>query len=423
MEHNHTIVIGAGQAGLALSACLTERGHEHVVLERGRIAERWLSERWDSLRLLTPNWMTRLPGYAYRGDDPDGFMTGRETARFFADYAAASGAPVRDETAVIRLAPCDHGFVVETTNGMLRARNVVIATGWCDRPAVPAAARSLPPRIEQIVPGAYRNPGQVPPGGVLVVGASATGVQIAHELRQWGCRDVILAVGSHRRVPRRYRGLDIFWWLDQLGTFDRTIDDVSDSQAARNEPSLQLVGRPDHSDLDLACLQEQGVVLVGRLTGIDGTRAFFDRGVGAAVLGSEVRMRRLLARIDRFAERSGLAAEVLDPHPIRSVRAVTEFDSLDLAATGIRSVVWATGYRRQYPWLELPILDERGEICQRRGVTPFAGAYVLGQRFQYRRSSNFIDGVGRDAAYVADHIVARARRATLSFHDSGGDHP
>jgi putative flavoprotein involved in K+ transport len=247
-------------------------------------------------------------------------------------------------------------------------------------------------------------------------------VQIAHELRQWGCRDVILAVGSHRRVPRRYRGLDIFWWLDQLGTFDRTIDDVADPRAARSEPALQLVGRPDHDDLDLACLQDQGVALVGRLAGIDGTRAFFDRGVGATVVASEVRMRRLLARIDRFAERSGLAAEVLDPHPIRTVRAVAELDSLDLATAGIRSVVWATGYRRRYPWLELPILDGHGEICQRRGVTPVAGAYVLGQRFQYRRNSNFIDGIGRDAAYVADHIVARAaRRTTLSFHDSSGD--
>lgn len=423
METTHTIVIGAGQAGLALSACLTERGHEHLLLERGRVAERWHSERWDSLRLLTPNWMTRLPGYAYAGPDPDGFMTARQTARFFADYAAAFAAPVREQTDVIRLTRCDERFVVDTTTGAVAARNVVIATGWCDQPAIPPAGRALSPQIRQIVPSAYRNPAQVPDGGVLVVGASATGVQIAHELAEHG-RDVILAVGSHRRVPRRYRGLDIFWWLDQLGTFDRTIDEVDDPWAARHEAALQLVGRPDHLDLDLPHLQALGVTLVGRLVGIDGTRARFDGAAAATIAAADAQMRRLLARIDAFAERAGLAAEVLAPVPIETVQPFTDVDSIDLAAAGVGSVVWATGYRRSYPWLELPILDARGEIRQRRGVTPVPGAYVLGQRFQHFRNSNFIDGVGRDATYLADHIVATAtRRPTSPLPDPIGERP
>ena len=423
METTHTIVVGAGQAGLAMSACLSERGHEHVLLERGRIAERWHSERWDSLRLLTPNWMTRLPGYSYVGPDPDGFMTARQTARFFADYAAAVTAPVRERTEVIRLSQVDDGFVVDTTTGALRANNVVIATGWCDQPAIPAAGRALSPDIRQIVPGEYRNPAQVPSGGVLVVGASATGVQIAHELAEHG-RDVVLAVGAHRRVPRRYRGLDIFWWLDQLGTFDRTIDDVDDPWAARTEAALQLVGRPDRTDLDLPHLQDQGIRLTGRLLGIDGTRACFDRNVAATIAAADAQMERLLSRIDDHAERSGLAAEVLEPVPFRTVRPFRAMESLDLAAAGVRSVVWATGYRRRYPWLDLPILDRRGEIRQRRGVTPVAGAYVLGQRFQHYRNSNFIDGVGRDATHLADHIVARASgRATPPLPDPIGERP
>jgi putative flavoprotein involved in K+ transport len=407
MDTTHTIVIGAGQAGLAASACLTERGHDHVVLERGRVAERWLSERWDSLRLLTPNWMTRLPGYRYTGREPDGFMTARETAQFFEGYAAACAAPVREHSDVVRLTRQDRGFVVTTTTGRLSARNVVIATGWCDRPAIPDAARCLAPRIHQVVPTTYKNPSDLPEGGVLVVGASATGVQLAAELREAG-RTVVLAVGSHHRMPRQYRGLDSFWWLEQLGSFDRTVDDVDDPWAARFEPALQLAGRPDRTDVDLPFLQSLGVVLVGRLRGVDDTQAFFDPDVSATIAAADARLLHFRSRVDDLVERSGLSSEVLDPEPATTVRPLARVDGLDLVGMGIRTVVWATGYRRRYPWLELPVLDRRGEIAQRRGVTPVPGAYVLGQRFQHHRNSNFIDGVGRDAEYVADHIHARA---------------
>ena len=274
MPTTDTIVIGAGQAGLAASYCLADRGVDHVVLERGRVAERWRSERWDSLRLLTPNWMSRLPGWSYTGPDVHGYMTTTEVVDYFQGYADATSAPVIEHSAVLHLAAGDDGFGVTTTADQWRAANVVIATGWCDQPALPTMARHLDPAIAQVAPAAYRNQGSLPDGGVLIVGASATGVQLADELAVAG-RPVVLAVGGHTRLPRLYRGMDIFWWLERIGSLDRTVDQLPDPDAARHEPSLQLVGRPDHRNLDLAVLQKAGVELAGRLTGIDGHHASF----------------------------------------------------------------------------------------------------------------------------------------------------
>jgi putative flavoprotein involved in K+ transport len=336
-------------------------------------------------------------------------MAAPEVATFFGRYATSFDAPIHEHTNVQRLAGSGDGFVVTTDQGRFRSDNVVIATGWCDRPAIPDAARHLSPRIHQVVPASYRSPEQLPDGGVLVVGTSATGVQLADELRASG-REVTLAVGSHTRMPRRYRGMDIFWWLEMIGTFDRSIDDVRDVVAARSEPSLQLVGRPDHSTLDLATLQASGVQLVGRLTDADGSRVSFDTNLRAVTKVAEVKLALTLARIDDAVKRHGLSSEVLEAEPVASVEPVPDVASLDLAATGVRTIVWATGHRRSYEWLHLPILDDRGEIVQYRGVTPIAGAYVLGQRFQHFRNSNFIDGIGRDAQYVADHICRTHHR-------------
>jgi len=409
----NTIVIGGGQAGLALSHCLTGLGVEHVVLEAGRVAQRW-HERWDSLRLLTPNWMTRLPGWTYHGPDPDGFMTAAETAAFFAAYARSFAAPVLERTPVRRVRQHGDRFVVEGNGVTFGAVNVVVATGWADRPAVPAAARHLSGGVAQLTPTHYRRPADLPDGAaVLVVGASATGVQLADELHRSG-RPVTLAVGSHTRMPRRYRGRDAFWWLDRTGSFDKTIDDCPDPVAARNEPSLQLVGRPAGAgagagwpDLDLPSLHAAGVRLVGRLRSIDGTRVGFAPDLGATAAAADGRMARSLARIDAAIDRLGLPAEPVGSPPARLALDDDPPTGIDLAAAGIRTVVWATGYRRAYPWLGVPVLDRRGEIVQRRGVTPVPGLYVLGQRFQHHRNSNFIDGVGRDAAYVAIHLAHR----------------
>jgi putative flavoprotein involved in K+ transport len=405
-----TVVIGAGQAGLAVSRCLAERGVDHVVVERGRVAERWRSERWNSLRLLTPNWMSRLPGWSYTGPDPHGYMTASEVIGYLEGYATASHAPIHDETTVVRVSHGDVGFDVVTTRRSWRAANVIVATGWCDEPAVPAAARNLDHGIARVAPSAYRNPDSLPQGNVLVVGASATGVQLADELVRSG-RHVVLAVGSHTRLPRTYRGMDIFWWLDQMGTFDRTIDELPDPLVARGEPSVQLVGRPDHADLDLDTLQRGGVHLAGRLAGIDGQHVRFGCDLAATTSTADTRMLRVLDDIDQHIAATGLAGEVLDREVPSSITPTEPLARLDLRSHGITSVIWATGHRRTYPWLDVPVLDEGGEIRQRRGITPAPGLYVLGQRFQHHRSSNFLDGVGRDAAFVASHIARRHRTA------------
>jgi putative flavoprotein involved in K+ transport len=347
--------------------------------------------------------MTRLPGYSYCGPDPDGFMAATQAADLLDRYAASFAAPVLEHTTVTCLRPTDDGFSVATDAGDFRSRNVVIATGWCDRPAIPAVSRHASTAIHQVAPSSYRNPDDLPSGGVLVVGASATGLQLAEELHLSG-RPVTLAVGSHSRMPRTYRGMDAFWWLDLIGSLDKTIDDVTDSVAARNEPSLQLVGRIDHRMLDLATLQAKGVRLVGRLIGLDGRRATFADDANTSVAAAERRLDGVLRRVDEAIERLGLTREVLAPDRPCAVAPIPQCDTLDLTAVGITSIVWATGYRRPYEWLELPILDRRGEIAQYRGVTPVPGAYVLGQRFQHHRNSNFIDGVGRDARFVAEHI-------------------
>ena len=250
---------------------------------------------------------------------------------------------------------------------------------------------------------------------MLVVGASATGVQLAEELRAAG-RHVVLAVGRHSRVPRRYRGMDIFWWLERIGALDRTIDEMPDQVAARHEPSLQLVGRPDHRTVDLATLQAAGVELAGRLVSLDGHRARFAGDLAANVMAADVRPRRVLRRIDRAHRRAPASAtRCSSPEPLSIVStAGIARRARPAAPRASRSIVWATGHRRVYDWLQIPVLDARGEIRQRRGVTPVPGLYVLGQRFQHRRNSNFIGGVGRDAAHVADAHHPPHRRAPRS---------
>ncbi len=413
-----TLVIGAGQAGLAASRCLSDRNVEHLVLDRGRIAERWRSERWDSLRLLTPNWMTRLPGYEYEGPEPDGFMTAGETAVFFEEYARVSAAPVIQHVEVVDLSGSDDCFTAITTAGPFTCRNVIIATGWCDKPAVPTFVQQLPAHVDRVTPAAYRNPSQLAPGPVLVVGASATGVQLAHEIAASG-RDVTLAVGSHQRMPRCYRGMDTYWWLDRLGFFDRTIDEVRDPLAARAEPSAQLVGDPDRRTLDLQALSDSGVRLVGRLVGCDTDRFYFDDSLAQNLARADERLNQLLDRIDAAIAVNGLAGEVLAPHRLPPVRLPADPIPTELRGAEVRTVVWATGYRRSYTWLRLPVLDRQGEIIQRRGITPVPGVYVLGQRFQHYRNSSFIDGVGRDAAFVVDHIDSRRASSRSQFAQLG----
>jgi len=403
MEYTDTVIIGGGQAGLAMSRCLWERGAKHVVLERGRVGERWRSERWDSLRLLTPNWQSRLPHWHYQGDDPDGYMTTKDFIEHLENYARSFNAPVHDGTTVLAVESLARRcYRVTTDRGIWAARNVVIATGHCGVPWVPPIASGLASDLFQIVPSNYRNPDQLPAGNVLVVGASATGAQLAEELSGAG-RSVTLAVGRHTRLPRTYRGRDILWWIDTMGGFMAPADPAEESES----PAPQLVGAPDNRSIDVGMLQEQGVRLTGKLTDVVGHRVRFDDGLAEIVRAADEQMAATLAKIDEFSTIMGLddrfgPGEVVAPTMLRP--APTE---LDLRAEGINTVVWATGYRRSYPWLKVPVLDERGEIRHRGGVTEEPGLYVLGLRFQRRKNSNFIDGVGNDAAELTRHLIER----------------
>lgn len=406
MRRTGVVVVGGGQAGLAMSRVLGERGIDHVVLERGRIGERWRSERWDSLRLLTPRWQSRLPGFAYRGPDPDGFMSKHELIRYLEAYARSFGAPV-ERAAVTSVARAGAGYRVDCDGGPWAAGAVVVATGHCHHARVPAWASGLPRAMVQVVPTRYRNPGQLPEGGVLVVGASATGVQLASELQRSG-RPVTLAVSRHARMPRRYRGRDILWWYDALGVGRQRAEAVADLESARAAPSLQLVGSPEHRTLDLAVLRGEGVRLVGRALGAAGGRVSLSDDLAESVHAADERLARFLARIDAYVTEHGIAAPPAEP--LRRMAPGPTPDTLDLRAEGIRSVVWAAGYRRSYPWLRVPVLDDRGEIRHQGGVTPAPGLYVLGLPLLRRRSSTWLDGVGDDARELAEHLSARLGR-------------
>lgn len=409
MPRTDTVIIGAGHAGLAMSRCLAARGLDHVVLERGSVGQRWRTARWDSFRLLTPNWLSRLPGWVYAGPEPDGFMTAAEFADHLSGYARSFDAPVRPHTPVTRVERTPIGFRVCTDRGDWATRTVVIATGYHSRAKVPDLAAGLAPGIAQITASHYRSPSSLPDGGVLVVGASASGVQIAYELALAG-RRVVLAVGGHTRLPRRYRGRDILWWLDRTGALDRDIDHVPDAAAARAEPSLQLVGTSDGRGVDLGVLRATGVRLAGRLRTLDGTVAGFAGDLADTIVAAQDRLIRVLGEIDRYAAATpGTAAGPPDPPP--AIAAPATPSTVDLRRAGISAVVWATGFRPSYPWLAVPALDPDGRIRHRRGVTAVPGLYAIGLRFQSRRNSTFIDGARHDAAYLADRVTAlRTRR-------------
>lgn len=406
MERTNTLIIGAGQAGLAMSHCLSELGIDHVVIERGKVAQRWRTQSWDSLHLLTPNWMTRLPGFQYDGPNPDGFMSVPELIAFFERYAGSSDAPVVTDTAVQSVERSTTGFRVVTSRGEWSASSVVVATGYCDLPAIPPESRNVAPSVLQIAAPDYRRPELLPAGGVLIVGAAATGVQLADEIQRSG-RQVTLSVGRHTRLPRLHRGRDILWWLDRLGVLSQSADEVEDIDRSRHQPSMQLVGRSDRASLDLRILHDAGVRLVGRIRSVDGHRARLADDLVSTTSAADIKMADVLTRIDQFIATTGIEAGPPEPFTPTWPLAAGTPTRLDLNHEGIETVIWATGCRRTYPWLHVPVLDARGEIRHIGGITSEAGLYVLGMSFQRQRNSSFIDGVGRDAWVIA-HEIARS---------------
>jgi putative flavoprotein involved in K+ transport len=400
-----TVVVGAGHAGLAMSRCLADRAIDHVVLERGRVANSWRTERWDSLRLLTPNWQSRLPGFGYEGDDPDGYRTMPETVAFIDAYAEAISAPVETNTRVTSVKADGDGYLVATDRGDWRCRSVVLATGACNIPRVPKIAEAVPAGIASVTPREYRNPDQLAEGGVMVVGASATGIQLAEEIHRSG-RPVTLAVGEHVRAPRTYRGRDIQWWMDKAGVLDERYTEIDDIVRARKVPSIQLVGTPARSTIDLNTLRGLGIKLRGKLAGIADGKAQFSGSLKNQCALADLKMNRLLDTIDAFANQSGLDGAVDPPNRLPP----TEVEDspplgMDLRSGEIRTILWATGYRPDYSWLDLPVTDRKGQIVHDGGVIANApGAYVLGLQFLRRRKSALIDGAGADARDLAQHL-------------------
>ncbi|MBY5164379.1 NAD(P)-binding domain-containing protein [Salsipaludibacter albus] len=412
--HTTVVIVGAGQAGLAMSQRLSHHGVEHVLLERGTVANSWRTERWDSLRLLTPNWMTRLPGPTTAvGEDPDGFMRAGQVVTMLDDYRRAIDAPVVTGVTVTAVRRAGTGYVVESPQGRWEAAAVVVATGAASIPRIPALASAVPNQVDQLSPIHYRAPERLDGGPVLVVGASASGAQLAEELALSG-REVVLAVGDHVRLPRTHRGMDIHWWLDAVGILDDRIGDRSDPDRARRLPSLQLVGSPGRRNLDLARLQDLGVVLAGRLASITSGRATFDESLPATTSAADARMGRLLDRIDAHAIEAGLHDELEAPSRPAPIRVGPGPGAIDLAGFG--TVVWATGFRTCHDWLPAAALDDSGGLRHDGGVGEMPGLYVLGLPFLRRRKSTFIDGVGPDATELAAHLVAMLARRPVPTH-------
>ncbi|MCG8370948.1 MAG: NAD(P)-binding domain-containing protein [Proteobacteria bacterium] len=393
-----------------MSRLLSTRGVEHVVLERGEVANSWRKERWDSLRLLTPNWQTRLPGCAYDGNDPDGYMSVGELIQFLDDYAANTNAPIVTGCEVTSVRQVAEHYRVTTHRVTWTARAVVLATGACNAPSVPKAADELPATITQLTPFDYRSPESVPEGGVLVVGASATGLQLADELLKSG-RDVSLAAGEHVRMPRRYRGKDIFYWMTQCGIHDQCYTDVEDIVRGRRLPSPQLVGSSDQPILDLNYLKDRGAGIAGRFMCVRNGQAQFSGSLGNVCALADLKMQRLLKLIDETADRDGApAAETFAP------TRVDDDPMLNLDLESVNSVIWATGFRPDYSWVDVDVFDRKGQLRHDGGIVDSAGLYVLGLPLMRRRKSSFIFGIEDDARDIVDHLTgyltSHVRRAS-----------
>ena len=396
------LVVGAGQAGVAMSEHLTGYGVPHLVLERHRIAERWRSERWDSLVANGPAWHDRFPGLEFGGIDPDGFASKEQVADYFVAYAEKIGAPVRCgvEVTSVRKNAGRPGFRVRTSDGVIGARYVVAATGPFQRPVIPAIIPD-DTGLHSIHSSSYRNPQQLPDGAVLVVGAGSSGVQIAEELQRAG-RRVYLSVGPHDRPPRRYRGRDFVWWLGVLGKWEA----ATPPQGAEHV-TIAVSGANGGHTVDFRTLAAGGVTLTGRTVSHDNGTLRFAPDLGENIANGDANYLSLLAEADAYIERNGLDlpeepnAHLLSPDPECVTSPVLE---LDLARAGVTSVVWATGFTADYSWLDVGAFDENGKPKHQRGVSSEPGVYFLGLPWQSRRGSSFIWGVWHDAKYLADHI-------------------
>jgi putative flavoprotein involved in K+ transport len=406
-EDHDTVIIGGGQAGLAMSFHLRERGREHIVLERARVGERWRSERWNSLHFQFPNWSMRLPGMSYVGAEPDGFSHHTHITRFIEDYAKKIKAPVRENTevSVLRRDSANGNYLIETQSGTIRTRNAIVATGPFQRSFTPNLGNGLPPSVYEIVAAQYRGPDELPPGAILVVGSGASGCQIADELYHSG-RTVFLSVSRHRRVPRRYHGKDMFWWFEKLGRFDITIDTFPNR---KYPPSTVVTGVNGGYDVDIRRFAKEGAQILGHVQGISEGKVALASDVNEILNGADKAYADFIAAADTLLVQSDLRSslEMDDSQsPPGIAKDIETTQTLNLHEANIGAVIWATGHRFDFGWVRLPIFDSLGAPIQNRGVTSCRGVYFLGLHWMHTFKSGLLSFVGEDAAYLADYMDA-----------------
>jgi putative flavoprotein involved in K+ transport len=405
-EYVETVIVGGGQAGLAVSYHLTQQGREHTILEQAsQAAEAWRNHRWDSFTFITPNWMIRMPGAEYQGPDPDGFMPRDEIVAYFEEYIERFKLPIRYGVRVTSVEPREAGYLVHTDEATLEAANVVMATGLYQQPRIPPFSANLPAEVKQLHSSEYRNPAALPPGAVLVVGSAQSGAQIAEELYESG-RQVYLCVSRAGRIPRRYRGKDTTRWFDEAGSFDMTVDKLP-SPKAKFRASAHASGTRGGHSINLHQFARDGVVLLGRMQGTHGGKIMLAADLKENLAKADGFEANVLKAIDDHIEKKGLDVSKETLPELRDGYDAEVMLELDLRSAGITSVVWATGYKFDFSLVRLPIFDEDGYPIQKRGITDYPGLYFVGLPWLHTSKSSLVFGVGDDAAVIASDIATR----------------
>jgi putative flavoprotein involved in K+ transport len=407
-ETIETVIIGGGQAGLSASYYLQHQARENVVLEQAaQPANAWRNDRWDSFTLLTPNWSFQLPGASYAGDNPDGFMSKDEIVTRFEEYVQHARLPVRFQVQVnsVERNAETGGYLVKTNRNVIQTRNVIVATGLFQHAKIPAFSKTLSPKVFQIPAGQYRNPQSLPPGAVLVVGSAQSGAQIAEELYQAG-RRVYLCMGTAGRVPRRYRGKDVYEWMHLVGLLDRTVDQLP-SPKAKYSANPHVSGRDGGRTLNLHKFAHDGVILLGHMVGGYGSRIILQPDLKECLAKADKFEADLVSQIDNYIEKTATPAPPEELTTIKDGFSQEEIADLPLESAGITSIIWATGYSFDFSLVKLPVFDADGFPLQNRGVTRYPGLYFTGLPWLHKYRSGHLLGLAEDAAYITSAITAR----------------